>query len=179
MSIAEYVLLDCDVIRHFHRGNKLEILSTVYPDHLKILDIVKNELFQTFALKYPLSNFFFDNKIEEVLFPADLRYVKEYAELTSRLRGSGESACMAFAKLNPGVGIASSNIKDIDAYCNANKIPFVTTMDILVVANKRKLLNTEECNTFIQTVKAAGSRLPVNTLQEYVKDFKLREIKFQ
>ena len=93
------------------------------------------------------------------------------------MKGEGESACMAYAKFNPEFAIASSNLKDIEAYCNGNKIPFVTTMDILVMANKKHIISVDDCNKFISTVKATGSSLPVKSLQEFVNDYPMREIK--
>jgi len=41
-------------------------------------------------------------------------------------------------------------------------------MDILITANKAKILSVDECNQFIKDVRNAGSRLPVNSIQEYV-----------
>jgi hypothetical protein len=42
-------------------------------------------------------------------------------------------------------------------------------MDILIAGNKAGILSVEKCNTFITDVKNAGSKLPVNSLQEFIQ----------
>ena len=65
--------------------------------------------------------------------------------------------------------IASSNLKDISAFCKANGITYLTTMDILLHAFINKMFSKKECDEFISNVKAKGSVLPCNTLDEFVK----------
>lgn len=170
MAQPPKVLLDCDVVRHFHRGCQLPILPVLYPDRLIILDKVKDE-FNPGSLLTMVNNFISTYSIEEITFPADLNMISEYARLISMLKGSGEAACMAYAKYNTNHCIASSNIKDITAYCNQNGIKYATTMDILVAANRSqpRILEVEDCNDFITKVLAAGSKLPVTRFQDYVQ----------
>ena len=40
-------------------------------------------------------------------------------------------------------------------------------MDFLCEAIKKGVLTEQECNNFIQKVKAAKSKLPVNSMKEY------------
>jgi hypothetical protein len=58
-----------------------------------------------------------------------MEIIIEYAYL-NREFGIGESACMAVAKHQKKF-IASSNLKDISKFCDANNITYLTTMDIL------------------------------------------------
>jgi hypothetical protein len=42
-------------------------------------------------------------------------------------------------------------------------------MDLLVEAIRKKIMTEEECDLFIADVKAKGSKLPCNTMKEYLK----------
>ena len=90
----------------------------------------------------------------------------EYAKLKNRY-GDGESACMAFCKFSKDI-LASSNIRDIAHYCKENQIPYITTMDILLEAFNKNVMDEAACNKFIWKVKSEGSKLPVNTIQEFI-----------
>jgi hypothetical protein len=98
----------------------------------------------------------------------------EYARLI-KFFGKGESACMAYCRFNKEI-LASSNLKDITKYCEENGIVYLTTMDFLAEALRTKQLTEQECNDFIKNVKAAGSKLPVNSIDEYIKKYKVRSV---
>ena len=84
---------------------------------------------------------------------------------------------MVYAKFNPNFAIASSNIKDIQAYCTEKKIQFVTTMDILIMANKSGLISVEECNTFIKTVNQNEVDYRWIQCKNLLRDFQLDKLK--
>jgi len=42
-------------------------------------------------------------------------------------------------------------------------------MDILLEAFKKKTISEADCNKFINQVKSRGSKLPVDTIDEFVK----------
>jgi predicted nucleic acid-binding protein len=105
-------------------------------------------------------------KIPVVPFPSKLEIIKEYAQLTKKF-GEGESACMAVARFEKEF-IASSNLRDIKAYCLEHQIKYYTTMDLLVEAMNKNILTEADCNQFIQDVKSKGSKLPCNTMAEYL-----------
>ena len=177
MSKVPDILLDSDVTRHFHRGCQLDKLPIIYPKRLAILDKVKDELIRSPALKKPIEDFIKNHSIKEITFPANIDLIKEYARLKGRLKGDGESSCLSYAKFNKGVCIASSNIYDVTEYCKMNNIKFVTTMDILITANKKHILSVEECNEFISKVRSCGSKLPEKSLQDFVNGgYEIREI---
>ena len=73
---------------------------------------------------------------------------------------------MAFLRFNDHV-LASSNLKDIKKYCEANDITFLTTMDLLCEALRTSILTEEECNLFIEKVLTKGSKLPCRIISEY------------
>ncbi len=65
----------------------------------------------------------------------------------------GERALMAHARFHEDV-IASSNFRDVAAYCDANKIDLLGTLDILAIARKKGILSETECDDFIIEAKA-------------------------
>jgi hypothetical protein len=92
---------------------------------------------------------------------------KEYARLLRKF-GEGESACMAVARFENKY-IASSNLKDIKSYCVEHEIVYYTTMDILLEGLNQRILSEEECDQFIFDVKSKGSKLPCDSMLEYLR----------
>ena len=163
------ILLDSDVVRHFLNGNRIHQLSAIFPNRFVMLDKVKNELCKSKSLVTPVTNFLSMFKIPVLTFPSKLDIIKEYAMLMKvKKLGEGESACMAVARFEKEY-IASSNLKDIKAYCAEHGIFYYTTMDLLVEAMSKKIMTEAECDQFINDVKAKGSKLPCNTMAEYLK----------
>ncbi|SFD75296.1 hypothetical protein SAMN05518672_10370 [Chitinophaga sp. CF118] len=160
------ILLDSDVIRHFINGNQLLILSRIFPNRFVMLDKVKNELCRSRGIVLQVNNFLSMTKVPVIPFPTDRIIMQEYALLTRQF-GEGESACMSVARHQKQF-IASSNLKDISAYCRTHGIMYLTTMDILLEAFKKNILTQEECDAFIHDVKSNGSKLPCNTLDEFI-----------
>lgn len=161
------ILLDSDVVRHFINGGKIHQLSAIYPKRFVMLDKVKNELCRSKSIESIVNNFLSMTKVPIIPFPKQIEIIKEYAMLTKQF-GEGESACMAVAKHQKQF-IASSNLKDISAFCKANGITYLTTMDILLEAYNNKMFSKKECDDFITSVKGKGSILPCNTLDEFIK----------
>lgn len=161
------ILLDADVVRHFINGSRIFELQKIYPKRFVMLEKVKDELCRSKSLETIVNNFISMTSLPLMPFPKDLNIVKEYAVLKKRF-GDGESACMAVAKFQKQY-VASSNLKDIKAYCDVNSIVYLTTMDILCDALEKGILSEIECNKFITDVKAKGSKLPVSTMAEYKK----------
>lgn len=163
------ILLDSDVIRHFIKGDRLLELPKIFPNRLVVLRNVKEELCRSKNLVVIVTNFIAFSKIEEMDFPTnDKQVLKAYAELIAEGRGDGESSIMAVARYHKHI-IASSNLKDIKFYCAEFEITYLTTMDILVLALEQGVLTEAECDFFIYKVKSSGSKLPVNSMNEYQK----------
>ncbi|MGE0567692.1 MAG: hypothetical protein AB7O73_07060 [Bacteroidia bacterium] len=161
------ILLDADVVRHFLNGNRIHQLSAIFPNRFVMLDKVKNELCRSKGLVTPVTNFLSMFKIPVIPFPVKSEIIKEYAMLMKKF-GEGESACMAVARFENEF-IASSNLKDIKAYCTQHGIVYYTTMDLLVEAMSKNIMTEAECDQFINDVKTKGSKLPCNTMKEYAK----------
>ncbi|NOX64347.1 MAG: hypothetical protein GXO85_00785 [Chlorobi bacterium] len=163
------ILIDSDVIIHFIKGDKLDLIPSIFPDRIAFVDKVLEELYLIPRTQILIHNFISNNNFERLELDSNLDYVIEYSRLI-QLVGKGEAACMAIAKIDKNY-IASSNMKDIREYCEKNDIKIITTMDILWEAMNLHLLTVEECDEFIRKVKSAGSKLPVDTIEEYVKKY--------
>jgi hypothetical protein len=162
---SKNILLDADVIIHFIKGDRLGVLTEIFPKQLCILDIVFNEVFKG-DLRIQVENLIRFKRVKELPFGENLDLAKEYASLKRRF-GPGESACMAYCKFHNDV-IASSNLKDIKPYCSDNNIQYITTMDILQIAYEQEILTETECDYFIFQVKSKNSKLPYDTIQEFI-----------
>lgn len=160
------ILLDSDVVRHFLNGNRIHQLSSIFPNRFVILDKVKNELCRSKSLVTPVTNFLLMFKIPIIEFPNRSDIIQEYARLLRKF-GEGESACMAVARFENKY-IASSNLKDIKSYCVEHEIVYYTTMDILLEGLNQKKISEEECDQFIFDVKSKGSKLPCDSMREYL-----------
>lgn len=165
------ILIDADVVSHFVTAGDGSLLKQIFPNNpIYILDKVHAELQQwpNANLCAEVSRLMSKKIIRLMDFPDDNPViVKEYAWIKSMLfKGEGESACLAVARHNKQI-LASSNLKDIKNYCITHKIDYLTTMDFLCEALRLGVLDENSCNIFIATVKAAGGRLPVNSMKEF------------
>jgi predicted nucleic acid-binding protein len=161
------VLVDADVMSHFFAGESASLLNMVFPGRLAIVKEVEDELRVLRRFNHLLDNFVKLCQVELVSFPDDDGLTLEYVTLR-RVFGKGESACMALAR-HRGNYIASSNLRDIKAYCQQHRITYYTTFDILHLAVKGRHLSVPDCNAFITKVKASGSKMPFTTYEEYLK----------
>lgn len=159
------IVLDADVLIHFAKASMLSLLPTIFPeyDHV-ILSTVYDEL-KTIRQQVDNQIAMLKNINTEAFAPSgDMR--REYIMLKKKF-GSGESACMAYCKYTNNI-IGSSNLKDIKAYCTKESITYLTTIDFLYYAYNRGRMSNEECNTFIQTIVAKGSKLPMVDITQYI-----------
>ena len=75
---------------------------------------------------------------------------------------------MAYCRFHNDV-LASSNLRDIKRYCEENGIQYLTTMDLLSTAYQKGILDEAECDLFIYLVKSGGSKLPYNSIKEFLE----------
>lgn len=161
------IVLDADVLIHFSKAGRLNMLPTILPEFEHIVfDVVYKEIT---TIQNQLDNqiHFLKNISLEIFNPVG-EMLREYAVL-SATRGRGESACMAYCRFTNNV-IGSSNIKDIKDYCKQNKITYLTTLDFLYYAFKRGKMTEDECRRFIDDVQANGSKLPMVDIVSYIPD---------
>ena len=160
------IVLDADVIIHFSKGGLLSLLPEIFPEYEYIvLDKVYDELS---SVRRQIDNqIALIGNIKKVEFAPTIEILREYVTLKSRF-GDGESACMAYCRYTSNI-IGSSNLRDIKNYCVSHQIAYLTTLDFLYYAWLRKKLTEEECNAFMNDVRAKGSRLPViDSIVQYV-----------
>jgi len=128
------ILFDADVIIHFMKSGRIDILPKLFKNKICIPDMVKDELSRIKSTRQYIDNFIRMYKIEIIDFPHDLEIMQEYTKLRDGLgRGKGESACMAIARFKNNY-IASSNLKDIRDYGKTYNIKYYTTIDIIKIA---------------------------------------------
>src|SRR5574344_214976 len=158
------IVVDSDVLIHFAKGGALSLLPSIFPEYQYI--ILKNVYDEVKSLHTQLNNqiFFLKNIVLEDFAPTG-DMLLEYANLCNKF-GDGESACMAYCKFSHDV-VGSSNLKDIKNYCKSNNITYVTTLDFLYYAFKRKVFSADECNKIIQDIRTHGSKIPDITIEKY------------
>lgn len=166
------VVLDSDVIIHFIKGECLSLLPKILPAYsFIILDVVyERELANSHRMM--LQNFVTQLKtISIVTWKPGWEERQEFIKLQKQF-GIGESASMAYCNFHNDI-LASSNLKDIVEYCEAKNITYFTTMDFLYQAMYRNIISEQECDEFITSVLARGSKLPVTKISEYKPRFTL------
>lgn len=164
------IVVDSDVLIHFAKGSALSLLPSIFPEYQYI--ILSNVYEEVRTLQKQLDNqiSLLKNIVLEEFDPTG-EMLHEYANLCNTF-DDGESACMAYCKFNHDV-VGSSNLRDIKEYCNNNKITYITTLDFLFYAVKRRVLTADECNKIIQDVRTKGSKLPDIKIENYNCDVDL------
>ena len=163
---SKKIILDADVIIHFSKGDALGLLPQIFPNKMYVPDIVYHEALSQ-IYKIEVNNLFNFKLVEELEIKTELNVLTEYKRLTSLKFGKGESACMAYCRYHKDV-IGSSNLKDITNYCKENDITYLTTMDFLAEACRTGKMDEAACDFFIYNVKLKGSKLPCDTIAEFL-----------
>lgn len=162
------ILIDADVVSHFITGGQILILHKIFSNKILMLDKVYDELLKFNAKKLAVENLINLGIVTKVPFPSNNHAIlKEYLHIKKLMfKGDGESACLAYVKHTKDI-IGSSNLKDVKRYCALHSIELLTTMDFLCEAFRIGLLTESNCDEFISSVLAAGSKLPVTKMSEY------------
>jgi hypothetical protein len=147
------ILLDADVTIHLFKADKISLLNILYPDRVRMLDIVLSELLKSPTMRSEVENLFRFKQIEEITFPtsSNPQLLKEYISLRNIIKGPGERACLLCCKYYQHI-IASSNTKDIKPYCKEHSIAYLTTLDILVISIYKGILTNQEVNECIKKI---------------------------
>jgi hypothetical protein len=162
------ILLDADVISHFIAGGQIYLLPTILPYPSLILDNVYSELERFRKKKIVIDNLINQRLFEVIQFPEDQKETKKEYFWLKKMRnfGDGEAACLAVARHNKHI-VGSSNLKDIRHYCQMHGITYLTTMDFLCYAFHTGKVDIADCNAFINSVRAKGSKLPVAKMEDF------------
>ncbi|HZX74611.1 MAG TPA: hypothetical protein VFE57_09335, partial [Cyclobacteriaceae bacterium] len=157
MGSKVLILLDADVIIHFQKAGRLELLTALYSNRLRILDIIVDEELTGKTIVPVIENLLASGLVEKMSFPSDEDILMEYLTLRKQKLGKGESACMAVCRFHNEI-LASSNLRDIAPYCAQHGIAYLTTMDIFAIACLKKVLTSQECDEAIRTILAKDSK---------------------
>lgn len=170
MAKKTKIVVDSDVLIHFAKGDSLSLLPSIFPEYQYI--ILSNVYDEVKSLQVQLDNQmrFLKNITLETFAPTG-DMLLEYAKLSDTF-GDGESACMAYCKFSHDV-VGSSNLKDISKYCKDNGITYISNVDFLYYAYRRKVMTAKQCNDFIQKVRSNGSILPNMDIEKYVCEVEL------
>lgn len=163
------IILDADVIIHFVKGGAIGTLPNIFSNQVYVPDVVYQESLSR-EYRVEIDNLFNFHLVEELEIRSDLKVFAEYNQLKKRF-GKGESACMAYCRYHDDV-VGSSNLKDIRNYCEENGIIYLTTMDFLAEAYRSGQMDEATCDEFIYNVKLKGSKLPFDTIAEYLEKTK-------
>ncbi|MHC5354806.1 hypothetical protein ACYSNX_11665 [Myroides sp. LJL115] len=163
------ILIDADVISHFITGGQILMLHKIFQNKILILDKVYDELLKYNSKKSEVKNLVNFGIVTIIPFPSTNQVVlKEYLHIKKVMfKGDGESACLAYVRNTKDI-IGSSNLKDVKSYCTMHSIELLTTMDFLCEALRKRILTEANCDDFISRVLAAGSKLPVTKMSEYI-----------
>ena len=144
------IVIDADVIFHFHKGGLLYMLPEIFSEYEYIVLSKVHEELSKDCKSYidRMSSTFRNISIVEFNPTGDI---------------------MAYCKFNPDV-LGSSNLKDIKDYCIENNITYLTTYDFLYYAIKRGKLTIEEAQDFVAIVKSNDSKLPKKDIAHYVSE---------
>ncbi len=169
MSDKVLILVDADVIIHLFKADKISLLNELFPNRIRILDIVLNELLNNRTVKAVVPNLITFKVLIEIPFPttSNPALLAEYIKLKSEIDGAGERASLLYCKYHKHV-IASSNTTDIIPYCKANSIIYLTTLDIFSIALKRGIYTAPEINAFIQAILNKGSFLCCDKIDKHL-----------
>ena len=165
-EVKTKIVLDADVVIHFAKGGMLGVLPGIFPNYdFVLLEAVHEELLSDIRTQVDHQIALLKN-ITLLPFAPRGDMLREYARLRSRF-GKGESVCMAYCLFNHDV-IGSSNLRDIRNYCEENGIVYLTTLDFLWYAWKKGMVTIAEANSFVNEVRAKGSKLPEVDIERYV-----------
>lgn len=153
------IVLDADVIIHFHEGGCLGILPTIFEEcEYIVLDYVYEEVLRKPVREQLQKLMDWFGNLQLVEFAPTGEMMRDYARILVG-RGKGESACLVYCLYNNDV-IGSSNLKDIKKFCDQHGIAYLTTCDFLRYAWQRGIMTVEEIESFVEKVTSAESILP-------------------
>ena len=167
MNAEKLILLDADVVIHFTNANELALLTGFFKGRLLIHQAVIEELIVHKNSYIAVTNLLLFKQIQEYVIPSHLRshVLKEYARIKREGADSGEAMCMAIARLDDKI-IASSNTRDITAYCREYQIEYMGTLDILYKIYQSGQIDEAKFDYIIYKAEIS-SNLSSKTLEQY------------
>lgn len=169
-AAGKYIIVDTNIIINFSKAKRLQDLIKIFhPLPIKILDMVVEELQDYKGNRKEVDDLISSGSIQ-VIKLSDLppSVTEEYLQIKKlQMKGKGESACLAAARICREMILASSDFKDVSRYCDFHKIDFLGTMDFLCKAKKDKIFTEEECDIFLEMAIKKRANLPVMKMANF------------
>lgn len=175
------ILLDADILSHFMASGREDLLPSIFQGHiLMLVDQVYQEASHVPGepgRKAALDRWMNTHSVFRLAFPSDLSLdvVDEYFRLKAEhpCLGKGERACLSIARYYHDV-IASSNFRDVAAYCNIHEIEYLGMLDILWIGIRNGSLTEAEADVIIDmAIQKDNARFPVRYIRDYLPGKKL------
>lgn len=162
------IIWDTDALSAFLWINKLEILVKKYSNFENIvLEAVLDELnHPSIPHIYKRFTVHQDSFILTDLDITDIEQITYFEELTN-IMGSGEAACITYAKFHSGQYLGSNNLSDISKICEEENIIIISTGTILCELVEDSELSLPEAEKIWEAMKSKGRKLPQCSFKTY------------
>ncbi len=163
------IVLDTDFVSSFACVDRLDIIEGLYSRRMIVLEEVTEELKRVRYLEDRVCFSIMYGHIRRVQMMAGSAEALEYARLCESDRyGSGEAACMAYARCCGGI-VASNNLRDVRRYCEERKIQLLTTADVLLRVYHEERLDLPQTESIWRRMVEKRRRLPASSFMEYLE----------
>jgi hypothetical protein len=166
------LVLDTDFLSSFAWVDRIDILESLYADHMVLLDEVALEIARVSHLATRVQACVQRGSIQAVSIVSDSPEALELARILDSGRyGRGESACMAYLMNNSGT-MGSNNLADVKGFCIKNDKKLLCTGDCLCEALNQNIITLREGNVLWQRMIDKQRKLPTATLSDYIKSLR-------
>lgn len=161
------LVVDTDFLSSFAWVKRLDIIETLFPKQMVLLEEVKVELSRVPHLSIQIDDCITRNTMSLTYMTADSPEAIELVKyLDSGKYGPGESACMAYLRYNPGT-MGSNNTIDVIDYCRDNNKKLICTGHCLCFALDSGIVKFEECESLWAQMISKRRFLPTKTFGEF------------
>lgn len=163
------IVLDTDFVSSFACVDRLDIIEDLYSRRMIVLEEVTEELKRVRYLEGRVCFSIMHGHIRRVQMMACSAEALEYTRLRESDRyGSGEAACMAYARYCGGI-VASNNLRDVRRYCDDWKIQLLTAADVLLQVYDEERLDLTHIDLIWGRMVEKRRRLPASSFTEYLE----------
>ena len=162
-------VFDAVVLSNFALANRIDLLTCRYGSRLLILQEILNEITAGVVACY-----FALHAVEKAVANAECSPTpaisspseRDTYRMLLRTLGSGEAACIAFAKHHGGIIVTDD--KAARETCKEHGLPFTGTIGILKASCLDEQLTPEDADTVLQSMIEAGYYSPVQKISSLV-----------
>lgn len=156
------ILLDAAILAHFTLNRKLDLLDSLFPNSIILLDIVYDRIRGRSEMRHAVHQLQEKGSLQIVSY---YNY-NPFLKFQDDGYGEGESASLAFAESNRGT-IVTSNSSRFKRYCQHKEVLCYNTLDLLCLAMENGLMTTQACDAFIQRLIAREVPIKVVSIRQY------------